>query len=725
MNRRKFARIVEVTLPSAPARVVRSCLVKIVTLPERLCMLLALAMLAALFLLLAADAGAGPPPLLRLTSEGPDFWFGGSIASPGDVNGDGYDDFIVAAQTPTGARLAAIGGAYVYFGGPVLGSQASVRLTSEALSFVGGYAPRVAAAGDVNGDGFADIITTSPIGGRGGGRIFLYYGASVLSTQPGLVVSSYPQQPGEGFGAGAAGIGDLNGDGHADFLVGAPHWIDFVYEPEHQASGKIGHVLAYFGSAAPDTVPDLVIDTPSPKFTGIDYRFGYTIAPAGDFNGDGHPDFVVAQERAGSAPYYGRAFVYFGGPALDQVADRTLKMAPYGAFTTGLTVSSAGDYNADGFDDLLVRAAVVRPDGSGWSSNPGRAYVYFGGANTAENQEPALTLQGDPSDGDFGLCVSGGKDVNGDGLADIVVGAPMAAPEGPRRGRVYVFYGGPDADASPDAILDGEIDGGGFGMSLTGADITGDGVADLIVGAPGWPTPPATAPGHVYVYDLASPLPARAFLRDDQRTIPLASAQPVICAQFEPVAGTYANEEVDLSTLRLVSHATGTVAEIRPVSSKTAIEGDTDRNGVSELSVCFAHADFQQLFSGVRGRRTVEAALEGRLTTGRKISAPIVLTLLGIPAVGPKAASVSPNPLNPQGVLEFSTVTAGPTTVRLYDIRGRLIRTFLQGRYLNAGTHAVVIDGHDEHGASLPSGIFFYQIDTHDGPTRGRLVIAK
>jgi hypothetical protein len=350
--------------------------------------------------------------------------------------------------------------------------------------------------------------------------------------------------------------------------------------------------------------------------------------------------------------------------------------------------------------------------------------VYFGGVSPAESSDPDLILRGDSTDGDFGACVAGGQDVNGDGFSDIVVGAPMASPDGHGRGRVYVFYGGHEADSLPDDIIDGEADGGRFGISLGLADVTGDGTADMIVGAPGFRTPSVAAAGHVYVYDLTLPLPARAFLDGGARTIPLVSAPAKTCVYFETVGDSYRNSDVDVTSLRLASDGTGRVAAIAASSSKTSIQGDRDRNGVLELSACFARQDLLELLSNVRGRRTVEVALKGRLTAGRRFRAPLSLTVVGTPNAVVEA-TVTPNPLNPSGVLTFTTSKPGRVAANLYDVHGRLVRRLVEDRLMPAGTHSARIDGRNDSGQSLASGVYYYEVKSADGTASGRVVVLK
>jgi hypothetical protein len=294
-------------------------------------------------------------------------------------------------------------------------------------------------AGDLNRDGFDDLVVgANPESGLEHSNI--YFCGPSFDTIPDLILSF----PYAGFGP-ESGAGDVNGDGFDDLMI-------YCSTPE------MAYVALYLGGNPMDTVPDY-------RFHGKteDKAFGWTMAPAGDLNGDGYDDLLIGAYMASNG---GKAYVFFGGNPMDTVSDLVLRTGSDCAF--GLGVGGLGDVNGDGYDDIGV--------GDPWKSSCiGKAYIYFGGRNM--DRIPDLVLSGPGAYSDFGYDISGG-DLNGDGYSEIVVSAFHL-----KYSKIYIYRGGPNVDPYDDLFLTGRTDWEGLGLNVTVAgDLDGDGYNDVVSG---------------------------------------------------------------------------------------------------------------------------------------------------------------------------------------------------------------------------------------------------
>ncbi len=374
--------------------------------------------------------------------------FGRSVSGAGDVNGDGYADFIVGLPT---ARLAGVqvGAARVYSGqdGTLLYS-----LFGDSDGDV--FGSSVSGAGDVNGDGFDDIIIGAvrdddlAVDG-GSARVFSGLDGSVLYTFHGSA-------PGGFLGSTVSDAGDVNQDGFADVIVGAHADSTFVMNAGSAwvYSGFDGSVLfSFFGTHLSDNL-------------------GNSVSGAGDVNNDGFDDVIIGISDAPSSnsiiPQAGRAVVYSGvdGSLLHSFEANSTQIR------FGGTVSDAGDVDRDGYADFIIGADRENL----FAGDTGSVRVYSGFDGSVIH-----TFFGVGNDR-FGNSASGAGDVDGDGFPDIIVGAYFDGTNGTRAGAVYVFSG---ADGSTIDIRHGADAFGQVGFSVSGAgDVNRDGFADVIIGTP-------------------------------------------------------------------------------------------------------------------------------------------------------------------------------------------------------------------------------------------------
>jgi hypothetical protein len=327
------------------------------------------------------------------------------VAAPaGDVDGDGYIDLVV------GSRGVAV---YLYRGGPA-GIDQSPSFTMEAPEGTPGFARDVAAAGDVDGDGYGDFIVGSGAPVRGVPAAYLFQGSSEGPRLPPAELWSGPDTFGN---YSVTGVGDVDGDGHGDVAVGA-------------LVG--GAVRVYHGS------PDGLASEPTVKLrTAVGTYYGWEVAPAGDVDGDGYADLLIGAANPGSR---GRVHVHRGGPN-GTLAEPIVLESEEGHF--GFS-TAGGDLDADGFADVAVGAA-----------NSGNVYIYRGAPGAG-----ALGVADEPhtTPGGFAWPLAVVGDIDGDGNLDVAVGDYPA-------GTVYLFRGSPDGvDRAPQVLQVKGVRGFGFSV---------------------------------------------------------------------------------------------------------------------------------------------------------------------------------------------------------------------------------------------------------------------
>jgi hypothetical protein len=397
--------------------------------------------------------------------------FGSSVDSAGDVNGDGFDDVIISA-TYNDETAPSAGKVYVH-NGTTNGLDSANPWTD--LGEGGGdvYGSIVSGAGDINGDGYGDIIVGAPgndSGGINSGKVYVYNGSvtGLLKSNNWTVVG---EAANDYFGDAVASAGDVNGDGYDDIIVGATY-------NDHGASNG-GKIYLYNGSGS-GLVKDRATEIVGTRNNG---HFGQAVGSAGDVNADGYDDIIVGapwDNEGGSQA--GKVYVYHGSPrgviktpAWSVVGDSILAYF-------GNSVNSAGDVNGDGYDDVIIGAS--NNDESG--NNAGKVYVYLG-SSTGLNTTPAWIRTGEAANNFFGISVDGDGDVNGDGYDDVIIGAHNYDYSYVIAGKAYIFPGSPNGlSREPIWTKVGEYNADYFGISVRSAgDIDGDGLADVVIGAVG------------------------------------------------------------------------------------------------------------------------------------------------------------------------------------------------------------------------------------------------
>lgn len=410
-----------------------------------------------------------------------------------DFNGDGLEDVIIGANRDDDGGTDS-GSAFIFLG--AITPPSVIDASAADVILVGNdpgdeFGGRASSAGDVNGDGYDDVIVGAwrdDDGGTDSGVAFIFFGSaappSTISASSADVIL-VGRNIGDQFGHGLSSAGDFNGDGYDDVIVGA-HLDD-------GASTNSGAAYVFYGSATLSGVIDASSADVFLLGVAMGDGFGWSASLAGDVNDDGYDDVIVgAWEANDGGMSSGAAYVFLGSatPASTMNASAAdLILVGADAFDQfGYSVSSAGDVNGDGYPDVIVGA---KWDDDGGNSS-GAAFIFFGSATptgTIDASAADVAIAGADADDLFGYSVSSAGDINGDGYDDVIVGAYLDDDGGAQAGVAFIFFGA----AVPAAVIDasaanlklvGRDPGDFLGYKVSSAgDFNGDGYSDVIVGA--------------------------------------------------------------------------------------------------------------------------------------------------------------------------------------------------------------------------------------------------
>jgi hypothetical protein len=426
---------------------------------------------------------------------------GASVSLGGDVSGDGFDEALVGASRHDGDGLSK-GAAYLMEGdveGETSADTALATYFGEANHDRAGSA--VAIVGDTNDDGFDDFVVgafAEDAGGAEAGAAYLILGPTSGEFSLADADAKFIGEVGEDHaGLVVAAAGDTDGDGNADFYVGAPGYDG--------ASSEVGATYLIRGPISEDA--DLSFADVRYIGAGSGEESGSSVANAGDFNGDSLSDVIIGAPNAteGGA-YVGAAYLvineYTDGGMSGEPFEGTIGLdeadvrwhGVNGGDQAGYSVSSAGDQNDDGYDDVLIGA----PGNDSGGAGSGAAFIVFGGTSflcpdgflcaSLPLADADAKLVGERGDDFAGGAVDGGGDVNGDGAPDVVIGSRTEDATDSDAGAAYVMFGPlvgtTDLSESMAKVLGaGAGDWTGAAVSMSG-DLNNDSYSDLLIGAP-------------------------------------------------------------------------------------------------------------------------------------------------------------------------------------------------------------------------------------------------
>ena len=433
------------------------------------------------FIFLGSNTGLITTGPTLLEADQPNSYYGSSVSSAGDYNADGYSDIIIGAPGYSNGQTAS-GRVFIYKGSVSGINTVPIKaLVSDRTNFNFGNA--VAGAGDINGDGNADVI----IGANkfdnsqtDEGAVYIDFGGNNICIGCIFIIRQpfvESDQNNANLGNAVASAGDVNGDGYSDILIGE---VNFDNSETDE-----GAALIYYGSS--DTATIGIQRESDVK----DLQYGFTVACAGDINGDGLSDYLVGtQFHVNGQAYGGATYVYTSGLA------STILESNVSNSQMGFSISSAGDVNGDGFSDIIVGA----PTYTNGQSNEGAAYIYYGSL-TGINTATFTKVESNQTGAQMGYAVSSAGDVNGDGFADILVGAKFYDNGQTNEGAAYLYYGSATGvNISTLLILESNQADANFGSAVSAAgDVNGDGFSDILVGSPLYDNG-QTDEGGVFVY---------------------------------------------------------------------------------------------------------------------------------------------------------------------------------------------------------------------------------
>ena len=458
---------------------------------------------------------------IRIRGENEMDRLGQTITVQGDVNGDGYPDLLAGAPQAEGSVGSAAGKTYVFFGSLSFPDTIDLSISSADLTIAGMVASEWSgyslASGDLNGDGFDDIVigayySTNP-NGYHAGRVYIVFGGENISPYIDLAVDSADviiAGGGSDYRLGCTvAVGEINGDNIDDLMIGASH-----ADTEGALNG--GEVYVFLGDENWQSRIDLAVEAANITIqAGASEDHLGTAMAVGDVNGDAYDDMMIGAPDAdpNNRLNAGSAYIVFGGTTFSDTVDLSQDNADiqFIGGSMGIRLGSSvviGDFDFRGFGEIIFNAPYANTING---ANSGEIYLFVGNSTISgiidlRDTDPEITIIGADANDNAGSALSIG-DVNGDGYWDLLIGAPNAdVGSETEAGISYLIYGSgitPPitidlATGGADVTIYGTVDNDFVGKAVGIADINGDGFGDLLVGASGADPPGGSGAGETY-----------------------------------------------------------------------------------------------------------------------------------------------------------------------------------------------------------------------------------
>ena len=644
--------------------------------------------------------------------------FGAAMSELEDLNSDGYWEFLIGAPgAPNGGNHGAV---FLWLGGLDVTVRRHFQWTGvnqEKFGFA------VARIGDVNDDGKPDWAVGAPDSDEGGtkaGKVYVFYGDpdTLQITSVGIL----GELGGDNFGFSISAAGDFDSDGIDDFIVGAPAAASGL-------PGRPGFAYIIFGKAGgvSTNLADAV------KLTGefSADAFGWSVTDAGNFLGGDDCVAVGAPQndnQAGLAA--GAVYVYEGGNNPDNTVDHILTIggtAPGSQY--GFAVRGVGDWGGDALTDL----AIGGPFNNDGGSAKGRVEIVYG-----DNFSPSTTgdrfVLGEVAGDNFGFSLARIWDFTQSGSDDVLIGAPFHDQPATECGKGYVFEGGSTETSAANLEIKGNVpmkvgaeanDNYSWAVASAG-DFDGDGNWDLAVGAPTGNKLDNTVTGYIHLQDSTN-IVVPAFFSHWSAAWTAVGGEDLVRLSFAFALPAIQVPEVEL--FRQVRDSRGAVIDEAAIWSGTPQGFPTETPGVLTLSGDgFLFLDQLPADTDARAA-SLSYSLKAVTDEG------FAFALDGMSGPGELAAHLNsgpllalapawPNPANPAVTIRFRAAPVENVTVRIMDLRGRLVNELYNG----AGTgdwQNLIWNGRTSRGAAAASGMYLIRLENGVKALNQRVVLAR